>query len=60
MWRNLLIILSAVCLLFAALTGAIWHIGDQDVNLFYLGLMFFVLSFLTLPLLSRRTRSGAV
>jgi len=44
MWRFVFLVLAAICMVFAAITGAIWHLGDQDINLFYLSLFFVIVA----------------
>jgi hypothetical protein len=55
MWRNVCIVVAAIFLFFAAVSGHL-TVGDRHIILLYMGLMFWALSFLETPVLSRRKR----
>lgn len=46
MARFVCLLLAAVCMGFAAITGVVWHVGDQDVNLYCLSLFFVIVALL--------------
>jgi hypothetical protein len=46
MWRFVCLVIAAICMVFAACSGVVWHLGDSDVNLYYLSLFFVILAFI--------------
>jgi len=49
-WRLVWLVVAAICMLFAAVSGAIWHLGDNDINLYYLSLFAVIMAVLPLPI----------